>query len=67
MHVHMHMWCVAAQACVFNDIKNHTHACNMHIRVSFRMMMTDGAMANYSNAMGADMYVRTYVCRMVGV
>ena len=31
-----------AQACVFNDINNHTHACNMHIRFSFRIMMKTG-------------------------
>ena len=29
----------AAQACVFNDINNHTDGCSMHIRFSFRIMM----------------------------
>ena len=30
------------QACVFNDIKNHTNACCMHIRVPFRIVMKKG-------------------------
>ena len=31
-----------AQACVFNDIETHTHACSMHISFSFRIMTKMG-------------------------
>ena len=56
-HVHA---CGAVQACVFNDIKNHTHACSMLIRFSIRIMMKTVAMAKYSDVMKGG-----YVCGMM--
>ena len=37
--IYTHVQRGAAQCILFNDIKNHIHACSMHIRYSYRIMM----------------------------
>ena len=49
--------------CVFFDIKNHTHACSMHIRFSFRIMIKLEQWQSIVMQWGADMYV----CEMIVV
>ena len=51
------------QACVFNDVKNHTHVRSIYIRVSLRIMTKRGHwQSTYINVMGGR-----YVCGMIVV
>ena len=61
--IYTHMQRGAAQRILFNDIKNHTHACSMHIRFSYRIMMK---MRQWQSIV---MYVMggRYVCGMIVV